>query len=360
MYDTPAYFLGANTPGGFYSLYSELIQPRQARRIYLLKGGAGCGKSTLMKRVEQFARREGFSTERILCSGDPDSLDAVLLPEQGIALADATAPHVLEPKFPGVVERYVNLGDCYDCEGLQKVREDIISCAASYPTCYAQAYRCLRAAGEMGEDVRAALLTQKLSQRLERRAQGILRRELKDKKTGEKGTVKQRFLSAVTHRGYLCLFETAQLLCPRIWAVQDSYSLAHELLLPLLTGAVERGYDVIACPDPMVPERLQHLLIPQVGLALLTVNDDMPFPGQPERRIRLDAMADPQLLRAGRGRLRFAMKMSGVLVEEGVSCLARAKQMHDELERLYNPYVDFERVNTVAGEIMGEIMRLSK
>ena len=49
-------------------------------------------------------------TEYILCSGDPDSLDALLLPQLGVALVDGTAPHVVEPKYPGVVDRYVKHG----------------------------------------------------------------------------------------------------------------------------------------------------------------------------------------------------------------------------------------------------------
>ena len=43
------YFLGANSPAGFYSLYSELLSPETANAIYILKGGPGCGKSTLAK-----------------------------------------------------------------------------------------------------------------------------------------------------------------------------------------------------------------------------------------------------------------------------------------------------------------------
>lgn len=112
------YFLGANSPTGFYSLYPELIQPERARTIYILKGGPGCGKSTLMRRVGARMEEEGLDTEYILCSGDPDSLDALLLPQLGVALVDGTAPHVVEPKYPGVVDRYVNMGDCYDKEGL--------------------------------------------------------------------------------------------------------------------------------------------------------------------------------------------------------------------------------------------------
>jgi len=360
MCAVPTYFLGANSPQGFHSLYSELISPRTARAVYLLKGGAGCGKSTLMRRVEKAAREGGIATERVLCSGDPDSLDAVLLPELGVAIADATAPHVMEPKFPGVVERYVNLGDCYDYAALQEVREEIMSCMTGYPACYDRAYRCLGAAFELREDVRSTLLTPQLRQRLSRRAGGILRRELKDKKSGEKGKIKQRFLSAVTHKGPMCLFETAAGQCARVCVLQDSYGLGHDLLVELLTGAVERGYDAVACPDPMAPERLQHLLIPEAGLAFVTATPALPWPGESAKRIRLDNIADTARVRGARPRLRFALKMSAALQEEAVSSLAQAKAMHDELEKLYNPHVDFDRVNRMADQIIEEILEMEE
>jgi hypothetical protein len=38
------FFLGANTAGGFYSLYDKLLAPEEADRIYILKGGPGSGK----------------------------------------------------------------------------------------------------------------------------------------------------------------------------------------------------------------------------------------------------------------------------------------------------------------------------
>ena len=91
------YFLGANAPGGFYSLYPRLIPPEQARAVYILKGGPGCGKSTLMRRVGAMMEGEGIETEYILCSGDPASLDALLLPGLGAAIVDGTAPHGTAP-----------------------------------------------------------------------------------------------------------------------------------------------------------------------------------------------------------------------------------------------------------------------
>lgn len=87
------YFLGANSPSGFYSLYHELSDPAKFRSVYILKGGPGCGKSTLMRRVGRHGLAAGFRTEEVLCSGDPGSLDAVIFPELGTAVVDGTAPH---------------------------------------------------------------------------------------------------------------------------------------------------------------------------------------------------------------------------------------------------------------------------
>lgn len=263
---------------------------------------------------------------------------------------------MVEPKYPGVVESYVNLGDCYDKTALGDLRREIMGCMKGYKGCYQRAYRCLGAAAEINEDVRATLLTQPVEQRMIKRAQGLLSREVKPQKGARPGQVRQRFLGAVTHKGPMCLFGTAAAQCQRVYELTDRYGLAHEMLSPLLSGAVSGGYDVVACPDPMAPERLAHLLIPELSLAFLSCAPGTPFPLEACRRVRLDTMADGDLLRRSRPRLRFSQKVSAALVEEAVDSLAQAKAMHDELEALYNPYVDFDRVNATAQAIADEIL----
>ena len=353
------YFLGANAPSGFYSLYSELLPPAEARAIYILKGGPGCGKSTLMRRIGARMELEGLETEYILCSGDPASLDALVLPQLKVALVDGTAPHVVEPKYPGAVERYVNMGLCYNTAALFPLREEIMSCMSGYKSCYQRAYRCLDASASIAEDIRTTLLTDSLSEKLAKRARGILARELGRRRDAAlPGRVKQRFLGAVTHRGRLCLYGTALAQCDRIYELSDGYGLAHELLSPLLAGAAAAGFDVVACPAPMAPDRLAHLLIPQLGLAFLSSSPALPFPGDPYRRIRLDAAADRELLRRSRPRLRFARKVAAAVEEEAVISLAQAKAMHDDLEAVYNPWVDFSLADQMAQSIGDEILAL--
>ena len=92
-----SFYLGANSPNGFYSLYDQIINPARAEDIFLLKGGPGCGKSSLMRRVAHAMEEHGLEVEYIQCSGDPDSLDAIRIPALGAAIADATAPHGTAP-----------------------------------------------------------------------------------------------------------------------------------------------------------------------------------------------------------------------------------------------------------------------
>ena len=121
------------------------------------------------------------------------------------------------------------------------------------------------------------IVSDALEEKLSKRARGILDRELKPRKGAPAGTVKQRFLGAVTHRGQMCLWGTVECQCQRIYELSDRYGLAHRMLAHLLSGALKAGYDVVACPSPMAPDRLEHLLIPQLSLAFLSSSPAHPY-----------------------------------------------------------------------------------
>lgn len=261
----------------------------------------------------------------------------------------------MEPQFPGVVEHYVNLDVCYDTAALGDIRGKIISCMAGYKGCYGRAYRCIAAAAQIGEDMRLTATTSGVEARMARRASGILSREVK-KLGKEPGRATQRFLSGLTGQGLLCNFATVDVLCKRVYELCDTYGLGGILLTHLAGGAMAAGYDVIVCPSPLFPERLEHLLIPALSLAFVTGTATHPYPGQTYRRLRMDAMADPEALRHNRARLRFSRKVSAALMEEAAAALAEAKAKHDALEALYNPHVDFAQVYATAERIAAELL----
>lgn len=264
---------------------------------------------------------------------------------------------MVEPKCPGAVERYIDLSQYYDRAGLQPIKRDILSATAEYQGHYKRAYRCLGAAGELRRDVNELLDSEQVQQRLAKRAAGIISRELKKPPQGE-GRADQRFLSAVTHKGAFTLWDTVSSQAERVYELSDNYGLAHHLLAPILTAALAAGHDAVACPDPLAPDRLAHLIFPGLSLAFVTSTQTDPWPRHAFRRLRLDAMADADAYRLNRPRLRFTRRVVSALLEEGIADLAQAKEAHDRLERLYNPYVDFDGVSETADHLAEEVLTL--
>lgn len=190
-----------------------------------------------------------------------------------------------------------------------------------------------------------------------KRARGILSREIKG--AGDQaGRAVQRFLGGITWQGVLREYGTVEAQCSKVYELSDTYGLAHTMLTCLAAGAMAAGHDVVACPDPLFPDRMAHLLIPALSLAFVSTTPELPWPHRPYRRIRLDAMADGELLRRSRARLRFSRKVTGALLEEAVDALGQAKAMHDELEGLYNPHVDFDQVHRRGEEIIEAFLAL--
>jgi len=93
-----SYFLGANSYNGFYSFYDDFVGLSKIKRLFIIKGGPGCGKSTFMKTIADAANAAGHDVERVLCSADPNSLDGIYIPSLRVAYVDGTAPHAAVPK----------------------------------------------------------------------------------------------------------------------------------------------------------------------------------------------------------------------------------------------------------------------
>jgi len=345
------FFVGANSGNGFQNLFSEMVDIQDTYDFMVLKGGPGVGKNTFMREIGRSMKEAGTRVEYLWCSGDPDSLDGIVLPELRCAVADGTAPHVIEPRYPAAVDRYVDLGRFYDITAAKSSVEEVKAYTAAYKEAYGRAYHSLKAARQVELEAVETVEKSFDRQRALRRADGIIGREFKARRPG-RGRTLRRFLGSITHKGYVWRFDSVDTLCPRVYELADSWGLAGEMLEKLHVAAVERGWDTIVCLSPEDLSRIEHLLIPGLGLTFVTSRPGMEYNGKPFRRIRLDAMAEVK----GKAKLRFQSRMTGVLRQEGVSALKEAKEAHDALEAVYNPYVDFDGVRALAALEAGRLL----
>lgn len=347
------FFMAANTKDGFVSLFPRAIEEDEYRQLYSIKSGPGCGKSTLMRKIAAYMGCDG-PTEYIHCSSDPDSLDGIILRNQGFAVIDGTAPHVTDLAFPGAEGRYITFPPFADQNALLAKRAGLRHLSARAKACYAQAYRLISASYTLDEGVRAALRPLLPADRLNSRANGIIRREI-PKKYGN-GKLMLRFLDGITPTGWVCLSQTVSACADKIYAIEDSFGLAGFMLEAFRDAALSRGYDVYACLDPKDGHSLRHVLIPGLSLAFVTTVQDSAESFEAFRRIRVDAYLDKAGLKPIKGKIKLQRRVSASIMDDAAAEIARAHALHSEIETLYLPHVDFAALDQMAENLVDEFM----
>lgn len=352
------FFLGTNTPQGFVSRFEQLADAESGWREYVIKGGPGSGKSTMMKKIAGALRDKSPKLEIIHCSSDVDSIDAVIAPELKISVADGTPPHAIEPKFPGAVESIVDVTACWDSDKLYACREEIIRISTACSRCHEHCCRFLSAAGSLaGDTYRIALdcvNTAKLFGYISR----LSEKEFKPlKKPSAREQV--RFLSAVTNKGIVKFTDTAKAICERVYLVNDEYGAISRLLLTgVRAKAHAAGYDVICCYCPLAPfDKLEQLFVPELGLGFMTSNrfHDFTMEIEPYRIVNCQRFTDNDKLRASKKRMTFNRKAQQQMVAQAHSLLGEAKVLHDELETYYTSAMDFAKLDALTDELIAKI-----
>ena len=354
------FFMGANTPGGFVGDPTALYDGAEGWRAFLIKSGPGTGKSSLMRRVAQRMSEAGHTVEVLICSSDPDSLDGVWMPDIRTCVLDATAPHVAEPGCFGAVETVVSLGDALRTDEVRAAREEILKCQQENAEAHRRVRRFMGAAAALMADS-TRLAGESLDRgKVIRAAERLAARELSDAPEDPDGLTgpQQRFLTAVTPQGIKTLFSTALSMCPRVFVLDDEHGVAAPLFLQTLQArAVAKGIPFYACPSPLFPEQLDHLLLPSLGVAILTSNrlHKVDFPVY--RRIHAARFLDVDRLSRHKNRLGFNRRAAKQLLDEAVAAAVLAKSWHDKLEAPYIAAMDWEAAAGIEARLMRDLLR---
>lgn len=342
------YFAAANTESGFFSLFDEIFPPEKWRRIYILKGGPGTGKSTLMRDVGNAAEQRGYDAEYYFCSSDTESLDGVTIPSLGVAVIDGTAPHMTDPCCPGAVERIVNLGDAFDFGGLEASRDRLMALSSEKRDVYRTAYRYLFAAGRLTREVTATAR----AAFLEEKADAAVSRLFAACKQKKKGSACHRYLSAIGTHG-LCSLDTLRLRADKTYVVTDKCGLGYLFLNKLRSAFEKEGVAMTICETPLVREQTEAIFLE--GENALFFVADPEDATECDKCINISRFINKNVLCDHRGMLRFSEKCISALMEGALSALAKAGAIHSQMEDIYGAHIDFSLVNTMKDRMLSEI-----
>lgn len=328
-------FLGSNTCAGFMGFFDDLRS--RARRTVILKGGPGVGKSTLMKEAGRHFENLGQPVIYYYCSGDPESLDAVHAPDAGFLLLDGTAPHIVDPRYPGAADGIMNLGVCLNEKQLESQTLPLERLFSAVSAAFSRAYRYLAAAQSLRADA-AAVYDAALSRKSRREMEHALAALLPQ---GSEGGVTHAFAQAITCQGVLQHVDS--ILAEKVYCLDLPWGFdAHALLLPLLTAAQADHIAVQAYHDPLDAACLAHV---SMGNCLFTT---AVLPGEAAFSPEMDAV----LLRKEAPRLAFDRAVYDLTLNQAIDALAEAKSLHDTLERYYVDAMDYAHLNALKQEFL--------
>lgn len=362
-YKADEFFLSANTTEGFYSLYDNLYYPLDGWSCYILKGGPGTGKSTLMKKIAEKALKNGEKTEVIRCSSDPYSLDAVILPNLKNAVVDGTAPHNMDPIFPGVSDTIINLCDCWNEKILKKSGREIIDLSEKNSELHRKSQNYLKAYKIIDHQNKIIFKNSINFEKLGEYCETLIKKIFKKKSPIGSGQKTSRFITSMTPKGVLSLTQTFDLKSSKIFVIEDNYSLAGNYLLQKIQEkAIDLKYDIISCLSPFNPKNeLEALFIPELDISLVTKNssDSKEFTKKLEnkfQKISLKKFINTEKISIHKNLLKFNNRICDEFLNESIKHLENALSVHDEIEKYYKSAMNYSKINKIADNIISAIL----
>ncbi|GAE28393.1 ATPase [Halalkalibacter wakoensis JCM 9140] len=354
------YFAGGNTAKGFFSFYEDVLNDLD--RLFILKGGPGTGKSSLMKAVGEKMVQKGLDIEYLYCSSDPDSVDGVIVPAYKVGIVDGTAPHIIEPKAPGVVEEYVNLGVAWDGKVLRNSKKEILSLNKEISATFQEAYEHFAQSLLAHDDLEHIYISNMDFEEANKLTEELITRFYQEDTAPKKSTVGHRFLGAATPKGAVDFIPNlTEGIGKRYFIKGRAGSGKSTMLKKIAKAGEERGFDVEVYHCGFDPNSVDMVIVREKDFAIF--DSTAPHEYFPERES--DEVVDmyercitPGTDEKYETEIERATKPYKDKMKEGIASLKKAKELRDQLEAYYIKAMDFEKVEKIQQEVLMEIEQM--
>lgn len=324
------YFPGANTGIGFVNSFSGINPPWAAPcYTYVLKGGPGVGKNTLMKKAVEAAEKAGYEAEEFRCASDPQSFDAVRIPDMGVILLDGTAPHIIDPVIPGAADEIVNLGHFINQKKFTGKRYLLKSLFDENSRHYRTAFAYLKAARDIKLSSIAAVREVMNLDLVHRDISEIFSQN-------EPGESKRRLFSrSITPEGVIDFSDT-------LFGGTKQINISGPCGAVIMEAAKSFGGRLEFFMDPVTGDIPMHIRLEDMVLSNSEAVSD-------------SFSIEYFLTKPIPDFIEFNDEQIRLLTEKACDEISMCRQIHDEIEAIYRPFVDYEKVNRETEELFAKI-----
>ncbi|MGO1469827.1 MAG: ATP-binding protein [Tissierella sp.] len=347
-------FPGGNTSEGFFPLQTNIIG-EDRNFLYILKGMPGGGKSSLMKEIAKRALKKDYTVEYHHCPSDPTSIDAVVIVELKIVIVDGTPPHSMDPTYPGITEKIVDLSKYIDEEKIKIHKEKIVRAKKNNSRSYKRAFNYFKAAKYIYKEIemnnRRFIDYEELRVYEEDIIQEIfLKKEVEVSNSLFK--IRNLFSTAYTPEGF---FDYTDSLLENI---ENRYFLNGEIGVgksEFLERIVEickwKDYDIEIYYDSFMPEKIESVFIWDIDTI---ISSNTKTKGFKHETIDFNRFFNPVSINEA------DYEIFGELKDKGIEGLKGAKKNHFILEESYQPTINFKGIDKEREKIWEEILEFEQ
>jgi len=358
-------FPGGNTCKGFYSFYDYIVSPT-VKRKFILKGGPGVGKSTLMKRLGEDCSAAGIDVEYHWCSSDNNSLDGVVLGAGEYCVLDGTAPHVVDPQFPGAVDEIINLGEYWNRSQIEQNRESIILLTGKISRYFSRAYSRLKES-QLAMDEWASYYDEAVNSEAVSRNVLALAADFLAGASSYSGVMRHLFASAITPLGIVNYVESLLETDSSIFAVKGSPGSGKAHLYSHILDLIKiRAIKAEIYHNPLDPAEIDIIILPETKAVLIDIS------GHPadyekasaghkiKRLLDFDPLIPTDAVEKNGKLIGAARQRFDVGIADAIANIKAAKDFHDDLETFYTPAMDLDSIEGFRSQLRDDLLAMLK
>ncbi len=339
-------FVGANSSEGFVGMFDSLVSEEKMKRVYIIKGAAGTGKSTLLRRIHNVAIEKNINSVRYACSSDPYSLDLITLNDE-IAILDGTAPHVYDMKYPGAASSLIDLSDYWNCKKLEKFRSDIIELTKLKTKYYKEAYAKLNILymlySERTNLIGNTIDSQKLDKYLAKLVKEFAARN-------ENGNVTTMYHRCISTAGRFRL-DTLEKVAEQTVKINDVFGSAYIFTERLAHYLKVSGISHTLSVDPLNSSIISDIFLPSEKVLITAQDVELA-----DRYVNMKRFVSHEKLSIFKGEIRLSKKCAETIDEEVLKYLRSAGKAHADLEKIYADCMDFDALGEYSHRLCNEII----
>jgi Mrp family chromosome partitioning ATPase len=340
----------SNTSQGFYTFIPDLI--RGLRKIYILKGAPGSGKSTFIRLLGESLSEKGYEIEFWISALDPVNPDGVYIPRLGTAVINGSLPQPIDPRYPGATGHIIYLGDYRNKKEINGRAREIIEMIDRQEEQQNKADNVLKKAGQVREQIKAAaracLNMANIQLLIEELATELLREQ-----PGER----HYFASAVTADGVVNYIDEISNECRRRYILKGPPGSGKSLVMAELAYlAREKGYFLEYYHCGLEVDNIVMVIIRNLQLALID-GGDIELSIKPwDVVLDMTAYLDHYDPEAAAAQSSEACRNYEALLLDAQDKLESAHSMLKELKKIYTGFMDFEQLDRRRQEVLEEII----